>query len=86
MIVSVFKALGDENRLMILNLLFQKYLCVCKFEIILDLNQSNVSRNLRILRKNNFVDTHKEAQWIHYALSSTFKKTYGFGDLSRKSI
>lgn len=76
MIVSVFKALGDENRLRILNLLFQKDLCVCEIEVILDLNQSNVSRNLRILRKNDFVDTHKEAQWIHYALSSTFKEDH----------
>lgn len=74
MIVSVFKALGDENRLRILNLLFKKDLCVCEIEIILELNQSNVSRNLRILRKNKFVDTHKEAQWIHYALSSKFKE------------
>ncbi len=76
MIVSVFKALGDENRLRILNLLFQKDLCVCEIEVILELNQSNVSRNLRILRKNNFVDTHKEAQWIHYDLSSSFKEKH----------
>jgi len=59
-----------------LNLLLEKDLCVCEIEVILDLNQSNVSRNLRILRKNNFVDTHKEAQWIHYALSSTFKEDH----------
>jgi len=76
MIESVFKALGDENRLRILNLLFEKDLCVCEIEVILKLNQSNVSRNLRILRKNDFVDTHKEAQWIHYVLSSTFKKDH----------
>ena len=44
--------------------------------MILELNQSNVSRNLRILRKNNFVDTHKEALWIHYALSSIFKEEH----------
>jgi ArsR family transcriptional regulator len=76
MVVSIFKALGDENRLRILNLLFEKDLCVCEIEVILELNQSNVSRNLRILRKNDFVETHKDAQWIHYALSSVFKENH----------
>jgi len=72
MIESIFKVLSDENRLRILNLLFQKDLCVCEIEVILELNQSNVSRNLRLLRKNNFVETHKDAQWIHYEMSSSF--------------
>lgn len=76
MVVSLFKALSDENRLRILNLLFTSDLCVCEIEVILELTQSNVSRNLRILRKNNFVDTHKEAQWIHYDISPTFKEEH----------
>lgn len=74
MIESIFKVLSDKNRLRIINLLLQNDLCVCEIEIILQLNQSNVSRNLRLLRKNNFVETRKDAQWIHYEISSSFKK------------
>lgn len=76
MSATIFKALSDENRLRILNLLFNKELCVCEIEVILDLNQSNVSRNLRILRKSGFVETYKDAQWVHYNISDAFKRNH----------
>ena len=41
---ETLKALADTNRLRILNLLHEETLCVCDLEAILELNQSNLSR------------------------------------------
>jgi ArsR family transcriptional regulator len=70
---NLFKALGDENRLRILNLLSVYELCVCELEILLDLNQSNVSRHLGKLKIEGIITWSKDAQWIHYKLSEEFK-------------
>ena len=71
---DLFKALGDENRLRILNLLFNYELCVCEFEVILDLTQSNVSRHLGKLKSNNIISGYKDAQWVHYRIKGEFKQ------------
>lgn len=68
-----FKALGDENRLRILNLLMNYELCVCELEVILGLNQSNVSRHLGKLKNNGIISGYKDAQWIHYKVDDSFK-------------
>lgn len=71
----IFKVLGDVNRLRILNLLFNTdELCVCEIEVILDMTQSNVSRNLGRLKNVGLVNSTKEAQWVIYKLDSDFIK------------
>lgn len=74
---ELFKALGDENRLRILNLLLNYELCVCEFEVILDLTQSNVSRHLGKLKSNNIIIGYKDAQWVHYRIKGEFKQDNG---------
>lgn len=71
---GIFKALGDVNRLRILNLLLNTKLCVCEIEVILDMTQSNVSRHLGRLKNEGIVDSYKEAQWVIYNLDSDFIK------------
>lgn len=73
-IVNIFKALSDENRLRIMNLLIQEDLCVCEIEAILDLSQSNVSRHLNKLKSEKIIDFHKKAQWVHYFASNGLKE------------
>lgn len=70
--VDIFKALSDENRLRIINILREHELCVCEIEIILDLSQSNVSRHLKNLKQIGIVEASKDAQWVHYSLSPLF--------------
>ncbi|MCK4957537.1 MAG: winged helix-turn-helix transcriptional regulator [Candidatus Cloacimonetes bacterium] len=72
--VNLFKALADENRLRILNLLYCSELCVCEIETLLELTQTNVSRHLGKLRAVNLIKPFKKAQWAHYQLSSEFKQ------------
>ncbi|MBF7096352.1 ArsR/SmtB family transcription factor [Alkalibacter mobilis] len=72
-LVEIIKALGDENRLRIMNLLLDDKLCVCELEAILDLNQSNVSRHLTRLKNAGIIKSQKKAQWIFYGLNDKFK-------------
>jgi len=64
---EVLKALADPNRLRILNLLYEKTLCVCDLEAILDLNQSNLSRHLARLRSAGIVTAQKKALFTYYS-------------------
>lgn len=69
---NLFKVLGDENRLRIINLLRESNLCVCEMEAILGTSQSNVSRHLTRLRNENIVVFEKQSQWIFYQLNPDF--------------
>lgn len=73
--VKVFKALGDENRLRLLNLLMKGSLCVCELETILDMTQSNVSRHLSKLKSAGIVSSYKEQQWVYYKIDEDFKES-----------
>ncbi len=61
-IVQMLKALGDETRIRILNLLKDEELCVCEIEHILGITQSNTSRHLAKLSILKIVDYEKKAQ------------------------
>jgi len=71
--VNVFKALGDENRLRIMNLLIKSSLCVCELETMLDMSQSNVSRHLSKLKSAALISSFKEQQWVYYQISDEFR-------------
>ena len=71
--IKLFKALGDENRLRLVNILMYAELCVCEIEVMLELNQSNISRHLKKLKDAGIINASKDAQWIHYKLSDDFE-------------
>jgi len=70
--VDIFKALGDESRLRIMNILMNKMACVCEIEQALDLSQTNVSRHLYKLKYAGLVKSEKKAQWIYYDINREF--------------
>lgn len=67
-LIQVMKALSDETRLRILNLLQEGELCVCELEALLDINQSNASRHLNRLTNAKIVDFEKRAQYVYYRI------------------
>ena len=73
MLEETFKALADENRLRILNLLFRGNFCVCELEVLLGLSQSNLSRHLSKLKSAGLITAKKDGQWVHYATSTDFQ-------------
>ena len=77
-LVQIIKAMSDETRIRILNLLKEGDLCVCELEILLDLNQSNASRHLNKLTNAKIIDYYKKAKFVYYRLVEDTLKEYPF--------
>ncbi|MEN2259679.1 metalloregulator ArsR/SmtB family transcription factor (plasmid) [Paraclostridium benzoelyticum] len=77
-LIQILKALSDESRLRILNILRNGPLCVCEIEAILEISQSNASRHLSKLTNANLVNYYKEAKFIYYKLDHETLNQYSF--------
>ncbi|KGJ48559.1 ArsR family transcriptional regulator [Clostridium sp. NCR] len=77
-LIQLLKALSDETRLRILNILRDGPLCVCEIEAILEISQSNASRHLSKLTNASLVNYYKEAKFIYYKLDHETLKQYSF--------
>lgn len=75
-LVLILKALSDENRLRILNLLRRDRLCVGDLESILNMTQSNVSRHLNKLKNSGMITQQKKAQWVFYQVNPSLIKRH----------
>lgn len=67
-LIDVLKALSDETRLRILNLLYEKELCVCDIIFVLQISQAKASRHLVYLKNAGLVADRRQAQWSYYSL------------------
>ena len=65
----VFKALGDERRLQILRLLATGEKCACVLIDALDMPQSTLSYNMKILCCSGLVTGREQGKWTHYKLN-----------------
>ncbi|MFO7731577.1 MAG: metalloregulator ArsR/SmtB family transcription factor [Spirochaetia bacterium] len=73
-IVEELKTLADQTRLRILSLLWEaEDLCGCEIERILDMKQSNTSRQLHRLHSAGYLTSYKKAQWSHYQIADPHK-------------
>jgi ArsR family transcriptional regulator len=77
-IVSLFKALADENRIRILNLLRNGELCVCDIETVMGIKQSNTSRHLNKLKIADVIVSEKKSQWVYYRLNDAIFLKFPF--------
>ena len=68
-LLDVLKALSDETRLRILNLLYDRELCVCDVMATLQITQAKASRHLIYLKNAGLVKDRKQAQWVYYSLA-----------------
>jgi ArsR family transcriptional regulator, arsenate/arsenite/antimonite-responsive transcriptional repressor len=64
-----FKALGDSNRLRILNLLLHGELCVCDIQYVLENTQPNISRHLAYLKNSGLVIDRRDGFRMFYRLA-----------------
>ncbi|WP_054648814.1 ArsR/SmtB family transcription factor [Salidesulfovibrio brasiliensis] len=65
---ELFKALGDYTRVRILHALSVSELCVCALAEVLEMSQSAISHQLRLLRAARLVRYRKEGKNVFYAL------------------
>jgi len=67
-LAELFKALGDYTRVRILYALSVGELCVCALAEVLDMSQSAISHQLRLLRAAKLVRYRKEGKNVFYSL------------------
>ena len=79
-LVKAFKALSDETRLRILNLLLERECCVCEVMQAMDISQTRASRNLSALHDAGFLKLRKDGLWSLYSIDKEGMKEY-FSDL-----
>ena len=65
-VATVFKALGDENRIRILKLLHGGEKCACKLLEELEISQSTLSHHMKILCDAGIVHSRKDGKWTYY--------------------
>lgn len=67
-VAELFKVFGDSTRIRILYALFGNELCVGDIAEVLNMSQSSVSHQLRILKDAKLVKFRREGKSIYYAL------------------
>jgi ArsR family transcriptional regulator len=67
-LVPLFRALGDETRLRIVDMLADGERCVCDLQSDLQLGQSLLSFHLRVLRDAGLVADRRAGRWAFYSL------------------
>ena len=77
-LVQVLKALADETRIRILNLLRNSELCVCDIEEVLGIQQSNASRHLTKLKLAGIINSEKKSQWVYYRINDNIFLKFPF--------
>ena len=66
---NVAKAMGHPSRMLILDVLREREMCVCELTPLIAADQSTVSRHLAYLKRSCWVDIRREGVWMHYTLS-----------------
>jgi len=67
-IAEIFKILGDPTRIKVLDVLSKRELCVCDLAATLQMGQSAISHQLRILRGARLVKYRREGKEAWYSL------------------
>jgi len=67
-LIKMFKALSDETRLRILNILMVRECCVCEVMQVLNISQSRASRHLNELYDAGFLKFRREKLWAMYSI------------------
>lgn len=65
---NLFKAMGDHSRLKILQALGEGEMCVCDLACFLEVSESAVSHQLRLLRQLNLVANRRVGPILYYRL------------------
>jgi ArsR family transcriptional regulator len=75
-LIKAAKALSDETRLRILNLLLNRECCVCEVMQVLNITQTRASRNLNILHDVGFLIVRREGLWAYYSIDKAKLEEY----------
>lgn len=71
---NLFKIFGDSTRIRIMFVLFSQEMCVCDIAKSLDMTQSAISHQLRILKQARLVKSRRAGKTIFYSLADAHVK------------
>ncbi len=74
-LAELFKVFGDSTRIKILFALFEQEMCVCDIASSLDMTQSAISHQLKILKQSKLVGNRREGKSIIYFLADDHVRT-----------
>ena len=74
-LAELFKVFGDTTRIRILYVLFEAEMCVCDIAKILNMTQSAISHQLRVLKQARLVRNRREGKQIYYSLADDHVRT-----------
>ena len=74
-LAAFFKVFGDVTRVRILYALLCSEMCVCDLAQVLDMTQSAISHQLRILKQSKLVKSRREGKSIFYSLADNHVRT-----------
>lgn len=74
-LAELFKVFGDSTRIKILYVLFQSEMCVCDIAQLLNMSQSAISHQLRVLKQAQLVKYRREGKTVFYSLADAHVNT-----------
>lgn len=66
-LAEIFKVFGDLTRIRILCALMENELCVCDIAALLQMSQSSISHQLRVLKQARLVKYRREGKVVYYS-------------------
>ncbi len=66
---DLFKVFGEPTRIKILYSLFEAELCVCAIAELLEMEQSAISHQLKVLKNARLVKSRREGKTVFYSLA-----------------
>lgn len=67
-IAQIFKVLGDPTRIRIVEALRIRELCVGDLSALMDISQSGVSHQLRLMKQERIVKSRRDGKMMYYSL------------------
>ena len=74
-IAELYKVFGDSKRIKILYVLYESELCVGDLAQLLNMTQSAISHQLRVLKQNHLVRARREGKTMVYSLADSHVRT-----------
>lgn len=74
-LAEFFKVFGDSTRIKILYVLSQSEMCVCDIANLLQMGQSAISHQLRVLKQMRLVKFRRDGKTVFYSLADSHIET-----------
>ncbi|MBE6906296.1 ArsR/SmtB family transcription factor [Marasmitruncus massiliensis] len=74
-LAELYKIFGDSTRIKILYVLLEAEMCVCDIAQLLNMSQSAISHQLRVLKQSRLVKFRRDGKIVFYSLADGHVRT-----------